>query len=483
MLPALVAASAALLTLLSPPAVAQPVTAVPAGATAVTVMVCDQPDGCSVAWQALADHCTALGLPVLDFDDVALAGPAGGDARAELDQALVAATAHADLDAWEAARDALRRTPLTLPPAEPFALWLALGAARFDRGDPAGAEAAFLAASSSSGARVYDLPEMSAGALGAYLEVASRPQGQATLRVLSDHPGATVFVDGRLAGPAPVELVVSQGWHRVTVERAGRRAAWVGEVQAPAEQVLDVRAELTEDDAPAALEAAVIGAIAGSPPPPEVGRSLGAWARAQGLTTVRFVQLVEPGAFGRVPEERVPSQAGLWDLRATWLDAGAGRFRPRGDGPTALRRAADPERFSLGMQAGYARLQQKLDTGPDPHDHLDVQLVGLLRLSPAFSLDARAGLWRAAQPWYLYRDWLSHELFPLALGPRWSDPRLGLYGGVQALAVVPVAVGGQLFAGWTWRPTVRWRVGIEARGGYTDVGPTGGASTFVTFAG
>lgn len=479
----LAAACAALLTLLSGPARAQPVTAVPAGATAVTVMVCDQPDGCSAAWQALADHCTALGLPVLDFDDVALAGPAGGDARGALDQALAAAAAHPDLDAWQAARDALRATPLTLPPAEPFSLWLALGAARFDQGDAAGAEAAFQAAASGSGARVYDLPELSAGALGAYLEIASRPQGRATLQVQADHPGATVFVDGRLVGPAPAEVEVSQGWHRVTVERAGRRAAWVGEVQAPAGAALAVTAELTEDDAPAALEAAVIGAIAGTAPPPEVGRGLGAWARGQGLTTVRFVQLVEPGAFGRVPEERVQSQAGLWDLRAAWLDAGSGRFRPRGDGPTALRRAADPERFSLGVQAGYSRLQQKLATGPDPHDHVDLQLVGLLRLSPSFSLDARAGLWRAAQPWYLYRDWLSHELFPVSLGPRWSDPRLGLYGGVQALAVVPVAVGGQLFAGWTWRPTVRWRVGLEARGGYTDVGPTGGASTFVTFAG
>ena len=484
MLRARVASSVALISLLlCGPARAQPVASVPAGARAVTVMVCDQPDGCVQAYQALADHCTALGVPLLDFDDVAMAGPAGGDARAALELALAEASTRPSLASLEAARAAMQGTPLTLPPAQPFQIWLTLGAARFELDDAAGADAAFLAAAAASGARVYDLPALSPGALDRYLELASRPAGQATLQVVADHPGALVFIDGRLVGPAPVEAPVVAGWHRISVERPGRRAAWVGEVTAPAGQALSIAASVAEDDAPAALEAAVIGVIAGTPAPPDVGQRLGDWARTQGLSTVRFVQLVEPGAFGRVPQERVQAKTGLWDLRATWLHAGSGRFAGQGPGPTALRRAADPERFSLGLQAGYSRLQQRLSTGPDPHDHLDVQLVGLLRFSPTLAVDARAGLWRAAQPWYLYRDWLSHELFPVAAGLRWTDPRLGLYGGVQGLAVVPVAVGGQLFAGWTWRPSVRWRLGLEAHGGYTDVGPTGGASTSVTFAG
>ena len=80
-----------MLALLVPLALAQSVSAVPPGARAVTVMVCDTPDGCTAAFNALADKYALLGLPLLDFDAVASAGPAGGDARAALDDAEGAA--------------------------------------------------------------------------------------------------------------------------------------------------------------------------------------------------------------------------------------------------------------------------------------------------------------------------------------------------------------------------------------------------------
>lgn len=472
-----------MLPLLGAAALAQSVASVPPGAKAITVMVCDQPDGCVAPFQAMADHCAALGVPLLDFDDVASAGPGGGDARADLDLALAAALQKPDLAHLEAARGAMLRTPLTLPADEPFLLWLRLGAARHDEGDLQGADRAFAAAASTSGARVYDLPRLSPGALDRYLELASRRGEGARLLVSADHPGATVFIDGRTVGAAPVEVELAAGWHRVSVERAGRRTAWVGEVDAPAGRTLAVAAELVADDATAALEAAVIGVIAGAAAAPDLSHRLAGWARDQGLSTVRFVRLREPGAAGRVPEERVAAEGGLWDVDAAWLDVGSARFAPRGPGPATLRTAADPDRFTLGMQLGYVRIQSSLPVGPDPHDHVALEAVGLVKLGPTLALDVRAGLWRAAQPWYLYEDWLSHELVPVSAGLRWSPGRTGLYGGVQALAIVPLAAGGQLLGGWTWRPTPRWRVGLEARGGYTDQGPMGGAGLAVGFAG
>src|SRR4051812_17270207 len=114
-------------------------------------MVCDRPDGCTPAFAAMADHCATLGIPLLDFDAVASAGPGGGDARAKLDAALAAADKHPDVATLEAARKALRATKLTLPPDEPFRMWLRLGAARLAAGDAPGATEAFAAAASGSG--------------------------------------------------------------------------------------------------------------------------------------------------------------------------------------------------------------------------------------------------------------------------------------------------------------------------------------------
>lgn len=466
-----------LLALLSLAAWAQAVRAVPPGARAITVMLCDQPDGCAGPYQALADHCAGLGVPLLDFDDLVQAGPGGGDARAELDRRL-------DTLAAEplAAREAMRATPLTLPTEQPFLIWLALGRSQHAAGQLAEAEDALAAAASTSGGRVHDLPAMPMEALDLYLDLASRDRGQGRLRIEADSPAARVFVDGRLQGEAPVEVELAAGWHRVSVERSGRRTAWVGEVQLPAGRDLGLRAELADDDAPAALEAAVLGAIAGRQVPPDLSERLARQARDQGLERVRFVSLSEPKASGRVPEERIEGSSGLWDVHAAWLDTGSARFSTLGPGPSTLRAAADPERFTLGLSLGYTRLQASLPGGPDPHDHIGVEATGLLALRPGIALDARVGLWRSAQPYYLYDTWLSRELIPVALGARWSH-RSGFHTGAHGLAVIPLAVGGQVFSGWTWRPSTRWRVGIEAKGGYTDQGAVFGGGLGAGFAG
>ncbi len=462
---------------------AQTVSAVPPGATAVTVMVCDRPDGCPEELAAMTDHCAAQGIPLLDFEAVADGVLGGGNARQALDQAQAQAAAKPDLTRLEAVRGAMRITPLTLPPDEPFLLWLRTGAARLAQGDEMGATWAFNAAASTSGGRVHDLPPLSQDALEQYLAAAEGLDQTATLRITADQPDSNVFIDGLLVGPAPIQAVIEAGWHRVSVERRGRRTAWVGEVEALPGRTLSVDATLAEDDAPAALEAAVIGSMRGAPPPPDVSRRLADWARDQGLSTVRFVQVSPPAAAGKVPEERVQTPGGMYDVHASWLDVSSQRFSRSGAGPATLRSKADPERFSLGVQLGYMRLQHTLQTGLEPHDHVDLEIVGLVMLRRSLFLDARLGLWRAAQPYYLYDDWLSQELFPVAVGLRLAPGRSGLHVGAHALALVPLAAGGQGFAGWTWKPTARWRIGIEARGGMTDQGPIFGGGLSAAFAG
>lgn len=466
---------------------AQALTAVPPGVTAVTVLVCDAGAACAEAERAMAEHCDALGLPLVDFDALVAAGPGGGEARARLDAALAAVAAHPDDgDAWQAAREALPLTPFTLDADVVFRVWLGLGAARLTGADadPAGADLAFAAAAASSDARMWDLGDLPPAALDRYLSLASRPASPGTLEVRADHPAAVVLVDGAPVGSAPVTLDVRAGWHRVSVERPGRRTAWVGEVTVPAGRSVQIVADVGDDDTVASVQAAVVGATHGVAPPRDVGSRLATVGREQGLATIRFVRVEPtPKGGGAAPEERVYALNRSWDVFAAWLDVPSGRFLDRGPGPATLRAAADADRFTLGVQLGYARLQGALPTGPDPHDQLSIELVGVVRLRPALALDVRAGLWRAAQPYYLYADWRAHEVVPVAAGVRWAPGRSGVYLGAHGLVVIPMAVGGEAFAGWAWRPSPRWRVGIEGRGGYTDQGAVFGGGLTAGFSG
>ncbi len=64
---------------------------------------------------------------------------------------------------------------------------------------------------------VAELVELRAAALGARLE---RP-AEATLRFVSDPPGARVFVDNEEVGVTPLELTVAEGEHAVQIEKRG----------------------------------------------------------------------------------------------------------------------------------------------------------------------------------------------------------------------------------------------------------------------
>lgn len=462
---------------------AQSLSAVPPGATAVTVMTCDRADGCVGAYAAFREHCAELGIPLLDFDDVAPAGLGGGDARAKFDALRAAAVKKPDLAHYEGVRTALRSTPLTLPADDVFTLWLRLADLRLAAGDRSGADNAFAAAASSSGARVYDLPDLSPAALDRYLQLAHASEPPGTLDVSADVDGVSIFVDGRLAGPAPLHVEVPAGWHRVTGERPGRRTAWVAEVGVGSRETTHLGAELAADDAGPAMETAVLAAIRGDAPPPDVAERLATWAKAQGLVTVRFVEVTKPGQGSGTPEEVIEGRDHAWDVHATWLDVPRRRFDAHGAGPAALRSAANPDRFAVGLGFGYERLQGTQTTGPDPHDHITTELTIVAELVPQLALDARVGLWGSAQAYYLYTDWLSHEVVPIQAGLRVTFPGSGAYLGAHGMAVVPMAFGGDAFVGWAWHPSPRWRVGLEGNGGYLDRGPIFGGGLFAAFSG
>ncbi len=471
-----------------PGASAQPVARVPPGAAAVTVMVCPRADGCEAEWRALAAHTGPLRLPILDFDVVAAAGPGGRDRLLAFEATMAPVRAgNADAATISGALRDLEGLPFTLPEADLFRLWLTEGANRFPSVE---ADRALAAAASVSQGRVTDLGLLREDVLARYLDLAAAASkaeaGAATIRVRADTPGR-VYVDGRPVGEAPITVSVPAGWHRVTVERSGRLTAWVGAVDVPAGALLDVRAVLGPDDGAAALEAAVIAARRGLPAPTDTVEALRGWARDNGLTWVRFVELAPAGGVATLtdaPEERLPDPdpgAPAWDLHAVYLDVPAGRLGPRGPGPAAMAVAGDPDRFRLGVSLGYLRLQELQDTDAIPaHDHVTVEIAALLRLLPPLALDVRLGLAHSAQPYYLDEDWLDDNVYPVSVGARLGGAAGGPYVSGGALVIVPYALGGQVFAGWDLAPSTAWRVAPEVRAGFVDKGWLVGGTVVVS---
>ncbi|MFZ5478586.1 MAG: PEGA domain-containing protein [Myxococcota bacterium] len=448
-------------------ALAQPVTAVPPGAEAVTVFLCARPDGCGDEWAAMSAHARAFGLPLLDFDVVAAAGPQGREALADFEAAMAPLRAGAATPAQvDAARAALRALPYTVTNDDLFRVLLLSGR----HADAAGISAG----------RVTDLPPLAEADLARYLDAAAASPPLVTLRIEADAPAARVYVDGGPVGEAPVEVTVLEGWHRVSVERPGRATAWVGELTATGEAPLVVRAKVAGDDATAAIEAAVLAALRGQPP--EAG-SLVRWARNSGLAWVRFVELSRGGA--TPPEELVPAvdaTAAPWEARAVWLDVDTGRFVAHGPGPAALAAAADPARFRMGLALGFLHLEEIADTDSIPaHDHFVAEVAGTLRVVGPLAVEARVGLAHSAQPYYLDADWLDRNVYPVTLAARLGRDR-GPYATAGALVVVPYALGGQVMGGWAFAPAPAWRVGAEARGGFTDKGWLAGGAIVVARA-
>lgn len=481
------------------PAHAGEVSAVPPGVSTVTVLVCERAEGCPAETRAMASHLDSLGLPLLSFATVVNAGPAGGLARASYDAAVAAAEKNPTLANLEAERAAMTQLPLTLPEDSVFSLFLRLGSARLEAdsltadalGAEAGADAAFEAASTTSGGRVINLPAVSDAALARYLYLASAPKAETGRLEVAANAAGTLYVDGERFGETPAAVALAPGWHRVSVERPGRRSAWVAEVRIVGASTTSVRADIAGDDGQGFLGTAIEGAMRGVEPPSDAAAGLAAWARSQGLKWVRFVTLLPPDQTDSpgVPEEQLEDAEHVpWAVYATWLDVGRARFVAVGPGPASLRIGGSADRLRLGAGVGYLRLEPWA-LGGGAHDHVSIELNVRWRITGPWSIDGRAGLMRSAQLYYLREGVFEHDVYPVAVGVRLGDAggalraaglAAGLYVGVHALVVVPLTEGGEVFAGWEFAPTWRWRVAVEARAGVTAGGLTAGVG--VTFA-
>jgi hypothetical protein len=381
----------------------------------LTVLICDDPAGCAEQALALQVHAAHERYEVVGFDDVVADALMGEHA----------------LRRWEAAVAELRRSPTPEAQEEARA---ALEALPFT----VSAEELLLVR-----------PDAASG-------------GTASLSVTSDRD-ARVFVDGVAAGAAPLAVEVAAGWHRVTVERPGRRTAWVGTFVVSDGQEAHVAADLAMDDAEAAVRMGVIGAMHGQPPADDVTAALSAWAKAEGVEWVRFVSL-EPAGEDAGPTG-VPTLDGRgpgYTVTAAFLDVSGERFATEGPAP---RDRAVP--LHVGVGSGYVRLGSR--------DHLLVEGVVTVPMSGRLALDLRAGAARSAEPYLLYEDGQDFLVVPASLGLRYGRTDGGLYGGVAALAVVPYAVGASGTVGYELRAN-RWlRAGVELRGIVTDRDLGGGA--------
>jgi hypothetical protein len=454
---------------------AQSVTDVPPGAVSATILVCERADGCEPEARALSAHMASLGLPLLDFDAIALAGPGGQEARERYLAAMEGLRRAPDLERAHAAREALRALPWTVPMDDLFALLAELGQQELRAGHDPDAAQAFADAAACSQGRIYDLPPLSPEALPRYLDAADQA-AKATLQpvpVSFESGGARgfLFVDGMRIGEVPGQYGIAPGWHRATVESTGRRTAWVGELSILPARPLIVQVDLGPAPGEGALEAATLGAIRGVPPDAGTTAAWTAWARAHELRWVRFVAVSREGATARTPEEVFPDLDPLgraWALEAAWLDARTGTFATREPGLAALMAEPRPARFRVGASLGYAWLA--------PRHHVDLEVEVLVGLRPAWSVDVRLGFLRTGQAYFLYPGWMDRQLYPVSAGLRWGHTTGGPWVAVQGLAVVPYALGGLGRTGWEWAPTAWWRVGLEASGGLTDKGWLAGGS-------
>jgi len=416
----------------------------------LAALVCTRAEGCPEEQHILAAWADRLGAAVVPLEALTAAALAGGDDLARLRDAPP-----------EQALALLPELPLTLSPDALFELTLTLGEARLAVGD-AGAGAAFAMAASSSDARMADLPRLSAAALSAYADAAEAASGSATLTLTADAPQARLFIDGALAGEAPLEVPLREGWHRISVEWPDRRRAWTAEVTAADGERLRLAATRPSEDHPGAVAAAAAASLRGAPLPPELSAALTDWAGARGarllLVEVQAASDANNTGDDLSGERFEDERGGAWSLSTLSLDGGGWTVAsPRS--PTAL---------AWGFAAGPVLL------GGGGAASVD----GELRLvRERVDWTVRLGVLQLSEPLWLYETRSASALPTVALGPLVGRER-GPYGGLMALAIAPYALGGQGVLGWGFTPAPGRRLALEARAGATDKGWLTGASLY-----
>ena len=441
-------------------ALAQTLADVPAGARAVTVYACAK--DCEPGWRALGAWSNTLRLPTMDFEQVAVS--ARDDRLTTFENAMAKVRGKSPTpEQVSVAVSALRACPYTIANEDLFLLAMAQASTGIYAVD----REALVRAANTSERRTYNLPPLPENLLAAYLDIAAAPIERIPVTITADATPAAIFIDGRPAGVAPETIGLPPGPHRITIERPGRKTAWVAEIDL--RQEVTVAAQIAGDDSNAALERTVLAAIENVQAPAADVAPLATWARDEGLEWVRFVSLGSQGSDEVIPDPD-PAKPG-WRVRDAYLDVARGRLVPEGPGTNAMIAAADVERFRVGAMAGYLHLA--------PRDHITLDLATSYRFSRFLSADLRLGVAHSAQPYYLYEDWIDAQVYPLSLGIRVGEPRGGPYAGIAAVAAIPFALGGEARAGWEFAPSFGWRVSVEARGGATDKGFIAGVAVGV----
>lgn len=432
-------------------ALAQTVADVPAGARAVTVYACAK--DCEAGWHALSAWSNTLRLPVLDFEQVAVS--ARDDRLTTFEAAMVPIrAANATVEQILHAERAMSDCPYTISSEDLFLLAMASASS----GMYAINREALLRAANAGERRTYNLPALPENVLAAYLDIASAPTDLIPVTVTADTGVASIFVDGHPAGVAPETLQLPAGPHRITIERPGRRTAWVAGIDL--RQPSAIHAPVASDDSNAALERTVLVAMNNVEVPAAEVEALVRWARDEELEWVRFVSLGSHGSDEMIPDPDPAKPS--WRVVDAYLDVVRGRLVAEGPGTNAMIAAADIERFRVGAKAGYLHLA--------PRDHVTVDFAAAYRVSRSLVIDLRLGIAHSAQPYYLYDDWIDAQVYPLSLGIRVGDAQGGPYAGLAALAVIPFALGGEGRFGWEFAPSFGWRVSVEANAGATDKG-------------
>jgi len=401
-------------------------------------LICTRAEGCPEEQHVLATWAERRGAALIPLESLTDAALAGGDALARYRAAEP-----------ERALALLGEVPLTLSPDALFALTLTVGQQRLaEGGDAAGA---FAMAASCSDARMADLPRLDAASLSAYADAAEAVSGSGALTVTADAPQASLYVDGALAGPVPLELTLREGWHRLSVAWPDRRRAWTAEVTVADGGALHLSAERPVVDHPGAVEVAAAAALRGGPLPPELSDALRGWAAERGARLLLVEVLPEGDG-----ERFVDASGRAWSLAVLTVD----------DASWAVETPRAPSALAWGVGAGPALLGGRGAAA----------LEGELRLSRSrVGWSLRLGLLQLSEPVWLYEDRSVRALPTVAVGPTLGREQ-GPYGGVMGLAVAPYALGGQGVLGWAVTPGAGRRLALEARAGATDEGWLAGAS-------
>ncbi|MGN6109607.1 MAG: hypothetical protein ACTHU0_31150, partial [Kofleriaceae bacterium] len=158
------------------------------------------------------------------------------------------------------------------------------------------------------------------------------------VEITAEAPGATIWVDGKLAGTAPARVLLPAG-HHVIAAAAGTRRGWAAGTAVRSQKQLAI--PTPEQSGPAAEIAKRVASWNGQlPPPAELG-----WAMAQARARIALVRRGDRlEAWGRIGLAEAPHRLGGEDAPSTVAEAGDVLALVRDRVAAWTDRAPDPDR-------------------------------------------------------------------------------------------------------------------------------------------